>query len=70
MTTNNNIDISKYTAGNNTCDLKCAYNFDYPETNLVATNSGILIQIAFDNNTATPVVYNQQKYSVTSMIIV
>ena len=70
MTTNNNIDISKYTAGNNTCDLKCAYNFDYPETNLVATNYGSLIQINFDNNTATPVVYNQQKYSVASMMIV
>ena len=43
MTTNNNIDISKYTAGDNTCDLKCAYNFDYPETNLVATNYGSII---------------------------
>lgn len=70
MTTNNNIDISKYTAGNNICDLKCAYNFVYPETNLVATNSGMLIQITFDNNTSTPVVYNQQKYSVASMLIV
>jgi hypothetical protein len=70
MTTNNNIDISKYTAGNNTCDLKCAYNFDYPETNLVATNRGMLINLIFDNNTATPVVYNQQKYSVASMMIV
>lgn len=70
MTTNNNIDISKYTAGNNTCDLKCAYNFDYPETNLVATNYGIMINCIFDNNTSTPVVYNQQKYSVASMIIV
>jgi len=70
MTTNNNIDISKYTAGNNTCDLKCAYNFDYPETNLVATNYGIMINCIFDNNTSTPVVYNQQKYSVTSMMIV
>ena len=70
MTTNNNIDISKYTAGDNTCDLKCAYNFDYPETNLVATNYGSLIQINFDNNTSTPVVYNQQKYSVASMAIV
>ena len=70
MTTNNNIDISKYTAGNNICDLKCAYNFDYPETNLVATNRGMLIAFAFDNNTATPVVYNQQKYSVASMMIV
>ena len=70
MTTNNNIDISKYTAGNNTCDLKCAYNFDYPETNLVATNRGIMINSMFDNNTATPVVYNQQKYSVASMMIV
>ena len=70
MTTNNNIDISKYTAGNNTCDLKCAYNFDYPETNLVATNRGMLINLLFDNNTATPVVYNQQKYSVASMMIV
>jgi hypothetical protein len=70
MTTNNNIDISKYTAGNNTCDLKCAYNFDYPETNLVAINGGMLINLIFDNNTATPVVYNQQKYSVASMMIV
>jgi hypothetical protein len=70
MTTNNNIDISKYTAGDNTCDLKCAYNFDYPETNLVATNRGIMINCMFDNNTATPVVYNQQKYSVDSMMIV
>jgi len=70
MTTNNNIDISKYTAGNNTCDLKCAYNFDYPETNLVATNNGIMINCIFDNNTSTPVVYNQQKYSVASMMIV
>lgn len=69
-TNNNNIDISKYTAGNNICDLKCAYNFDYPETNLVATNRGMLIAFAFDNNTATPVVYNQQKYSVASMMIV
>ena len=69
MTTNNNIDISKYTAGNNICDLKCAYNFDYPETNLVATNYGGLINFIFDNNTSTPVVYNQQKYSVTSMAI-
>jgi hypothetical protein len=70
MTTNNNIDISKYTAGSNTCDLKCAYNFDYPETNLVATNRGIMINCMLDNNTSTPVVYNQQKYSVTSMLIV
>ena len=70
MTTNNNIDISKYTAGDNTCDLKCAYNFDYPETNLVATNRGITINFMFDNNTSTPVVYNQQKYSVVSMMIV
>jgi hypothetical protein len=70
MTTNNNIDISKYTAGSNTCDLKCAYNFDYPQTNLVATNYGSLISFILDNTTSTPVVYNQQKYSVTSMLIV
>ena len=69
MTTNNNIDISKYTAGNNICDLKCAYNFDYPETNLVATNYGSIISFILDNTTSTPVVYNQQKYSVTSMAI-
>ena len=69
MTTNNNIDISKYTAGNNTCDLKCAYNFDYPETNLVATNYGSIISFILDNTTSTPVVYNQQKYSVASMVI-
>jgi hypothetical protein len=27
------------------CDLKCAYNFDYPTTNLVATNNGTNITI-------------------------
>jgi hypothetical protein len=47
----------------------CKDNFDYPETNLVATNYGGLINFIFDNNTSTPVVYNQQKYSVTSMAI-
>jgi hypothetical protein len=71
MTTNNgSIHISKTTAGNNTCDLKCAYSFDYPETNLVATNNGSMILFRFDNSTKPPVVYNEKKYSIGFMILV
>jgi len=71
MTTiNGSINISKTTAGNNTCDLKCAYNFDYPETNIVATNNGQVILFKFDNSTTPQVVYNEKKYTTTFMVLV
>jgi hypothetical protein len=51
------------------CDLKCAYNFDYQTTNLVATNNGINITVKCDNQTSTPVTFNNNKYTVEEFII-
>jgi carbonic anhydrase len=71
MTTiNGSINISKTTAGNNICDLKCSYNFNYPETNIVATNNGQVILFKFDNSTTPPVVYNEKKYTTTFLTLV
>jgi hypothetical protein len=52
------------------CDLKCAYNFIYPETNLTATNEGVMISLTPDNSSISPVVYNTQKYNVNKITIV
>ncbi len=69
MTTNTSINISKDNVFGK-CDLKCAYNFKYPETNVTAKNSGSLIVFTFDNSSEPAVVYNQQKYAVESMMLV
>lgn len=47
------------------CDLKCAYNFKYPETKLTAKNSGIYIQLTTDITNTPPVLYNTDKYNVS-----
>jgi len=52
------------------CDLKCSYNFKYPETNLTAKNNGTLISLTSDTNNTTPVTYNNQKYNVSNVSIV
>lgn len=67
-TTNSPINISPQSITGK-CDLKCAYNFDYPTTSLVATNSGLLINIKCDNQTSTPVIFNNNKYTVEEMYI-
>lgn len=67
-TTNSPINISPQSITGK-CDLKCAYNFDYPTTSLVATNTGVLINIKCDNQTSTPVTFNNTKYSVEEMFI-
>jgi|LauGreDrversion4_2_1035121.scaffolds.fasta_scaffold21158_5 carbonic anhydrase len=67
--TTNTINISPQ-AITGKCDLKCAYNFDYPTTSLVATNNGIDISIKFDNQTSTPVTFNNNKYTVQSITII
>jgi len=69
MTTNTSINISKDNIYGN-CDLKCAYNFKYPETNVTARNNEAMIVFTFDTTTESAVVYNQQKYSVEAMILV
>lgn len=67
-TTNSPINISAQTITGK-CDLKCAYNFDYQTTSLVATNNGINITVKCDNQTSTPVTFNNNKYSVEEFVI-
>ena len=62
------IDISKKNVSGK-CDLKCAYNFQYPESNTTAKNQGVLINLSYDNSKTPPVTYNTQKYSVAQVII-
>ena len=51
------------------CDLKCAYNFKYPDSNLVAKNDGVMVSLTYDNNGSSPVMYNNQKYNVTKIYL-
>jgi hypothetical protein len=54
----------------NKCSEKCAYNFNYPETNLVVQNDGIQITFTFiDSKSTSPVEYNHTKYNVSKVII-
>ena len=70
MTTNNNsINISRENVSGD-CDLKCAYNFKYPQTSLVAKNDGVMISLTCDKSNTPPVLYNNQKYIVDKFIIV
>lgn len=62
------IDISKQNISGK-CDLKCAYNFQYPESNTTAKNQDILINLSYDNSKTPPVTYNTQKYTVTGISI-
>jgi carbonic anhydrase len=51
------------------CDLKCSYNFKYPETNVVAENKGVYINLKCDDSNSSPVLYNNKKYNVTNVFI-
>ena len=65
---NQNINVSSQNVQGK-CDLKCAYNFNYSEGNLTAINRGVLINLTYDNNGATPVTYNNEKYIVSTIYI-
>lgn len=52
------------------CDLKCSYNFKYTASSSTAKNNGVLISITYDSQTAPPVIYNNEKYTVTNVEIV
>lgn len=70
MTTNNkSINISRENVSGN-CDLKCAYNFRYPQTTLIAKNDGVMISVTCDKSNIPSVSYNEQKYTVDKFIIV
>ena len=66
--TSQNINIStKNISGK--CDLKCAYNFDYPESNSTAKNNDVMINLTHDNSSIPPVTYNTKKYTVSNIYI-
>ena len=52
------------------CDLKCAYNFKYSNSNSVAKNNGIQISLTYENTNEPPVIYNNNKYTVSTINIV
>jgi len=51
------------------CDLKCAYNFKYNQSNSVATNNGVFISLSYDKGATSPVVFNTHNYSVSKINI-
>ena len=51
------------------CDLKCAYNFTYPESNSTAKNNNVMITLTPDNSSEPPVTYNTEKYTVSNIYI-
>lgn len=57
------------------CNLKCAYHFKYTDhenSSLTATNYGVLVRIAYENqgSSGSPVLYNKQKYTVSHIELV
>jgi len=52
------------------CDLKCFYNFKYSESNITAKNNGVMISLTYDNATTPPVIYNNEKYTISTIFIV
>lgn len=51
------------------CDLKCSYNFSYPESNSTAKNNNVMISLTPDKSSEPPVTYNTEKYTVSDMYI-
>jgi carbonic anhydrase len=51
------------------CDLKCSYNFKYSDSTTTAKNNGEMISLTYDNSSTTQVLYNNKKYTVTSIYI-
>ena len=63
-----NINISRQNVSGK-CDLKCAYNFKYTESNSTATNLGVGISLTYDNSSVPPVLFNNQKYTVSRILL-
>jgi carbonic anhydrase len=62
------IDISHQNVAGK-CDLKCQYNFKYPNSSCVATNRGDYISIGYDTFNSAPVKYNAIDYNVKEIRI-
>lgn len=57
------IDISQQSLAGK-CDLKCNYNFKYPNSSCTVTNRGDYLSISYDSFSAAPVQYNIVDYNV------
>ena len=57
------VNISKSNIANK-CDLKCAYSYQYPESNITAKNNDINISLTYENGNKPPVIFNNNKYTV------
>lgn len=51
------------------CDLKCAYNFKYPESTTTVTNQDVQLSLTYDSSTQAPVTYNTNPYVVSKIYI-
>lgn len=51
------------------CDLKCSYAFKYNESNSTAKNNGAFIKLSYESRSVPPVTYNNEKYTVSSIMI-
>jgi hypothetical protein len=51
------------------CNLKCAYSFQYSNSNCVANNVGSAIGLSYDGSNVPPVTYNGNKYKVSEVSI-
>ena len=51
------------------CNLKCAYSFQYSNSNCVAKNNGDRIDLSYDDSNVPPVTYNGNKYKVSGVSI-
>lgn len=52
------------------CDSKCSYDFKYTESNSSAKNNGVMLLLTYDSRNVSPVLYNGEKYNVSSIMIV
>jgi carbonic anhydrase len=67
-TPNPSINISSQNVYGN-CDLKCSYNYQYNQSNSVATNNGLFLSLSYDKGTTSPVIYNTHNYYVSKINI-
>jgi hypothetical protein len=63
-----NINISKDNIQGK-CDLKCYYVFKYNNSNITAKNRGVMLSFTYDNSNTPPVIYNNEKYTVSKFFI-
>lgn len=49
------------------CSLKCEFAFKYPISSLTGRNNNEFLSFSFDQQQATPVLFNKEKYYVESM---